>query len=71
MGHERQAISPSNEKVCAAHAPHTMLAEALQIETPSQTVPAVQAVVEVQLMQGAKPVALQKEPLELQRSEQV
>jgi len=35
VGHVRQVESPSSEKVCAGHAPQTMLAEAEQTEEPS------------------------------------
>jgi hypothetical protein len=61
--HARQLVSPSSEKVCAAHALQTMLAVALQVEALSQKEPAAHAVVLVQLAQGARPVALQVEPL--------
>lgn len=63
VGHKRQAVSPSTENFCAAHALQTMLAVALQVEVPSQTEPAAHAVVLVQPAQGARPVALQVEPL--------
>ena len=35
VGHARQLASPSSEKVCAGHAPQTILAEAEQTEEPS------------------------------------
>ena len=57
FGHERQVESPSSENCPAAQLLHTMSAVALQVETPSQTVPAAQAVVLVQAAQGARPVA--------------
>ena len=57
FGHERQVESPSSENCPAAQLLHTMSAVALQVETPSQTVPAAQAVVLVQAKQGARPVA--------------
>jgi hypothetical protein len=34
-GHARQLVSPSSEKVCAGHAPQTMLAAAEHVEEPS------------------------------------
>jgi hypothetical protein len=61
--HARQLVSPSSEKVCAAHALHTTLALATQTEEPSYSVPAGHAVGLVQLAQGARPVVLQVEPL--------
>ena len=55
--HVRQDESPRSENCPAVQLPHTMSALALQVETPSQTVPAAQAVVVVQAAQGARPVA--------------
>ena len=56
VGHVRQAVSPSTENWPAAQLLHRMLALGEQVETPSQTEPAAQAVGLVQAAQGARPV---------------
>ena len=56
VGQARHDESPSSENCPAAQLLHTMLAVALQVELPSQTVPAAQAVGLVQAAQGARPV---------------
>ena len=52
----RQAVSPSTENCPAVQLVHRMLALGEQVEVPSHTVPAAQAVVLVQAVQGARPV---------------
>ena len=53
----RQAVSPSTENCPAVQLVHRMLALGEQVEEPSQTVPAAQAVVLEQAAQGARPDA--------------
>ena len=54
--HVRHVASPASENWPAEQLPHTMLAVVLQVELPSQTVPAAQADGLVQAAQGARPV---------------
>ena len=62
VGHWRQAVSPSTENWPAAQLLHRMLALGEQVETPSHTEPAAQAVGLVQAAHGARPVDDQVEP---------
>ena len=63
VGQTRQLVSPRSEKRPAVQLLHTMLAEGLHVEVPSQTEPAAHAAVPVQAAQGARPVELQFVPL--------
>ena len=62
VGHVRQAVSPSSENSPAAQLLHTMLAEGVHTDAPSQTVPAAHEVELEQAVQGARPVELQVAP---------